>query len=842
MVNRIGGLASGMDIDELVKKLMSAERAPLNKLYQQKQKYEWQRDSYRTVNTKLKTFDNYISDNLVLKSLITKTATSSNSNLVSAIATGKAAGTLSIEGVSQLATAARSLGKQVNAVGSTKMADLGATGVIEINAIQSNGKLAEKATKIEITSDMTVNQFINKVNTSSAGVSAVFENGRFSFTAKNTGDIKDGEEIQIVSGQDIFKKLGFFEDINGNETSKFQTTDGKNAIFTVNGITTERSTNTFTISGYNVTLKQTFNSIQTIADKYKSAVIELENAKINLTNKQSDYNTKKTNYFGSGSITNYTDNHNNTYVSAFGNTLTLSQQEDYRKLGGSFWRDLSDEEITFINNIAPGQSVSDIKSAIDGSNLSEDSKVKLRTLSDENLQSLSSLNTQQLSDFKVQANYEKYGTKLKDFDAAAINALKNFSYNSDDSIQKIHQDIDNNADFSNEVKEALKSLSKDDLTNLLATDSATIANYQQKAQADDLKQKYSQFGDKLLNELNNGEKSVSDLTEKQTEIWNELTQEQKDKFFALAEQNKLRSEYLNADAELKSAQTRLTEAENTKIVAEKDANSAGILNTDGTLKDDVVNSAPKEQNVTMSSTTNVDEIMNKIKEFVTTYNGFIKDLNDQLKQTKYKNYSPLTSEQKEEMSENDIKLWEEKAKSGLLRNDTIIRNGLSDMRSLIYQANPAIDDSKYNTLFSIGITTTKNYNDGGTLKIDEDKLRKALEENPEAVEKLFKNSEGKEKDIVNGKTVDTRGYFDKLRFGAMKSLEVNIEKKAGRSTMTDNQYTIGKNLINTESRIDTWKRKLETVEARYWKQFTAMEQAINRANQQSSMFMQGGGF
>ncbi|MCY1450803.1 Flagellar hook-associated protein 2 [compost metagenome] len=95
--------------------------------------------------------------------------------------------------------------------------------------------------------------------------------------------------------------------------------------------------------------------------------------------------------------------------------------------------------------------------------------------------------------------------------------------------------------------------------------------------------------------------------------------------------------------------------------------------------------------------------------------------------------------------------------------------------------------------------------------------------------------------MVDGKTVDTRGYLAQLR-ESMKSFEITIEKKAGRSTMTDNQYTIGKSLIDTESRISTWKAKLENIEARYWKQFTAMEQAINKANQQSGMFMQGGGF
>lgn len=830
MVNRIGGLASGMDIDSIVKKLMNAEKAPLNKLYQKKQTYEWQRDAYRSVNTKLKTFDNYISDNLVLKNFISKTAASSNSNLVSATATGSAAGSLSIEGVSQLATAARKVGEQVNAVGSTKMADLGATGTIEFKAIQKNGQLASEATKVEITSDMTVDQFISKVNSSNAGISAVFENGRFSFTAKNTGEVKGDEEIKVTGGVDIFNKLGFAD------PSKVQNTEGKNAIFTVNGIATERTTNTFLISGYNVTLKDTFNGLQTISDKYKAAVEEFKNATDNLATKQANLITKQ-NAYGASDINSYTANHETAYENAFGNTLSLSQQVQYNKLGSDTWRNLSTDEIDFIKNQS---SVQGIKDNIDGSTLSDESKAKLKDLSNSALDVLFT-NKDQLTDFKAQADYAKYGTKLKDFDQNAIDALKRFSYNSSDSIEKIHKDIDDNPEFTKEVKDALKSLSKDDLTNLIATDSATLKTYQEKAQADDFKQKYSQLGDALIKELQEGTKKVEDLTEKQKEIWNSLSPEKKGQFYDLADQNIKRSEYLTAVAEEKAAQTRLTEATNTEKAATADATAAGILKDDGSggkvVDEDKVNAAPQAQAVTMTSTTDVDDIMAKIKEFVTTYNGFIKDLNDQTKETKYRDYTPLTSEQREEMSESDIKLWEEKAKSGLLRGDTLIREGLAGMRSLVYQSNSGID-SKYNSLFSIGITTSKNYNDGGTLEIDETKLRKVLEEDPDAVEKLFKNSEGKKDDVVDGKTVDTRGYLDKLR-ESMKTFEITIEKKAGRSTMTDAQYAIGKNLVDTESRISTWKRKLEDIEARYWKQFTAMEQAINKANQQSNMFMQG---
>ena len=39
---RIGGLASGMDIDKLVSDLMKAERQPMNKMEQDKSWLEWQ--------------------------------------------------------------------------------------------------------------------------------------------------------------------------------------------------------------------------------------------------------------------------------------------------------------------------------------------------------------------------------------------------------------------------------------------------------------------------------------------------------------------------------------------------------------------------------------------------------------------------------------------------------------------------------------------------------------------------------------------------------------------------------------------------------------------------------
>jgi len=52
-VDRVTGIASGMDIEGTVKKLMAAEKIPLDKLFQKKQLAEWKRDEFRTMSTKL---------------------------------------------------------------------------------------------------------------------------------------------------------------------------------------------------------------------------------------------------------------------------------------------------------------------------------------------------------------------------------------------------------------------------------------------------------------------------------------------------------------------------------------------------------------------------------------------------------------------------------------------------------------------------------------------------------------------------------------------------------------------------------------------------------------------
>src|SRR5690606_39489762 len=63
---RISGLATGMDTEQIIKDMMTANRIPLNKINQKKQYLEWQVDDYRAVNRKLFDFSQNAFNNMIL--------------------------------------------------------------------------------------------------------------------------------------------------------------------------------------------------------------------------------------------------------------------------------------------------------------------------------------------------------------------------------------------------------------------------------------------------------------------------------------------------------------------------------------------------------------------------------------------------------------------------------------------------------------------------------------------------------------------------------------------------------------------------------------------------------
>lgn len=181
---RISGLASGMDIDAMVKQLMTAQRVPLDKLNQQKQQTEWKRDGYRQISTKLVGFNEKLSNFSLSSSIDSKKANISGaSNVITATATGAATNSVLNVKVSNLASATNVIFKGTD--GATKISEIysgGPTGKITISGSTET---------IEFNATDTIDSLVAKINGSKeANVTAVYDSktGSLSLTNKTTGN------------------------------------------------------------------------------------------------------------------------------------------------------------------------------------------------------------------------------------------------------------------------------------------------------------------------------------------------------------------------------------------------------------------------------------------------------------------------------------------------------------------------------------------------------------------------------------------------------------------------------------------------------------------------------
>lgn len=213
-----------------------------------------------------------------------------------------------------------------------------------------------------------------------------------------------------------------------------------------------------------------------------------------------------------------------------------------------------------------------------------------------------------------------------------------------------------------------------------------------------------------------------------------------------------------------------------------------------------------------------------IKKAIESYNEMIAKFEKQVVEKHYKDFPPLTDDQRKELSESEIKLWDEKARSGLLRSDPILRDTLTNLRRAFADPVEGLPAGSLNTLSAIGITTG-NFREGGKLNIDETKLRQALAEKPDEVMQLFTEK-------TAGKGVAERVYSE-LNEGIRK-----LSAKAGAPTALNDNSSLTQRLKQMDTQIETWQSRLVGIEDRYWKQFSAMERAMNQMNQQSSWIQQ----
>ncbi|MCR5603431.1 MAG: flagellar filament capping protein FliD [Lachnospiraceae bacterium] len=264
-------------------------------------------------------------------------------------------------------------------------------------------------------------------------------------------------------------------------------------------------------------------------------------------------------------------------------------------------------------------------------------------------------------------------------------------------------------------------------------------------------------------------------------------------------------------------------------------NGATFTNSSNTFNINGLTITAKEKTdsaVSISTDTDYDAIYDKIKSFIKDYSSLINEMTELYNAPANKGYDPLTDEEKEALSESEVKKWEDKVNESLLRRD----GNLSSLSSILRNSMLQTYDYEGTTysLSSFGINTLSYFtapeNERNAYHIDgdpddsetsgnTDKLKAAIAANPDAVVNFF--------------TKLSKNMYDQLQEFSKSS-----SSRSYGSFYDDKQMK--EDITKYENKVTKWDDYVKSIEDRYYKQFAKMESAMSTLNSQqnyiSSMF------
>lgn len=266
--------------------------------------------------------------------------------------------------------------------------------------------------------------------------------------------------------------------------------------------------------------------------------------------------------------------------------------------------------------------------------------------------------------------------------------------------------------------------------------------------------------------------------------------------------------------------------------------------TVGGITYDITN-ATEGTTATVSVTQDVDGIVDRVKSFVEDYNKLLGKLYELYDEKPESGYSPLTQSQKDAMKEEQITKWEEKAKKGLLYHDRTLGSVINKLRSAISSKVEGISsinidgkDKTYNSIFSLGVSTTGIK---GQLTLDESKLRKALAEDPDAVYNIFAKLDSDYTDPSTGKKVERtthNGVAQRLGDIFSNSLKT-IRSRSGSSADIAEDSELNNLLRNLQTKMSNFKKMMDAFENKLYKKYDTMESMLAKLGSQMNYLMGG---
>lgn len=837
-----GGLASGLDRDSLIEAMTSGTQSKIQKQKQNQQKLQWQQEAIRNITDKMYAFSqkytSYTSNtNLISSSFFSRnqiTSVGTNSKYVSVTGNSPLIDQISIAGVKQLAKNAQvSSSKQVSdQIIETEAIDLASsTYVNKLAGTSFSIKYGNDTYQIKLPNSSkydygvsedgksidwnkftnTLNQILDETELKngdklSSVMTFKFENNKFEIENHAVA----GNSLELVSGDDFFRSLGFLKD--------GQTVEELGEV-SISGMVAEnsRKSDSELISEKNKLqlLKEASISFEYNGEVQWIQIDENESAKITDLKSYAEALQKELyQAFGKGRIKVDVSPDNKLSFQTFtpdgskdnSSTLTITSSTTAGILGKNGILGIEEGASNRFNlNDKLDSSFSGKSIVINGTEIEIEENDTMKTVIEKINNSEAGVEIEYLS------NLDKFVVSSKEPGASgeiSFGSINQEMKNLKENIEKTKNEI---KELDAKIAEAKDENTKNTLVEqkeLLKTQKETLEqNLTEKRKA--LESDPSQ---KFLNLLKLGDGVDADGSA-----------------IAQGQDAIISIKYKGSDKP-----TDIVRGSNSFKLDGLTISVSGEFGYDETT-DKIDPTAA----VIFEAKANTDKVTTAVKEMIEAFNEIIDAVSEQVssKQSASDKYEPLTDQQKAEMSEDQIKQWEEKAKVGILYNDTELRGLMDALRFVL----PSGTDRQ--ALSEIGITVSSNYSDNGKLTFDEEKFKAAMESDPDKVKELFTKSKVTDD---NGNVTQQAGFMTNIKTvmdryasttGATKG--ILIERAGSQKAPT----TVLKNAMQTQldqiaKTIERLQETLESEQNRYINQFTQLETVISNMNAQSAWLSQ----
>lgn len=788
---RVTGLNSGLDTDSIIQELVSAYRTKGDKIKKKQIKLSWTQDKWKSLNAKVLNLYKSLDKMRFSAGYNIKKTTVSNTSKATVTASKDAVNGTQTLKIKTLAKGGYLSGAQLKNAksGSTKLSELGFTddGTPATYCIEGKNGVRKE---INVDGNTTISDFVKQINNSGTGVTASYDNTnkRIYITSKDTGE---GNDFMLTGlntkGAEALNALGV------NVPSK-------------------------TSSAEAAAWMEYYNPVTGSVDRTKleadvTAVAQAKQEQVDLTENIGKWQAENTQ---SAEAIKYVEAYKNAYaiaqkginnpqdaadLSQFYNMSEEDRKKDYVRGDDGKLRlaedgDDPNDYIKF-DTLKNKYNIDETQPKLDedGKPVLDDDGNPVEETSDI-VKQLKAYNSHQAFREEYEAEPTAEQQAVLDKVSAAISS-GNPAAAYDDLTTEFNQNIETN-------KENIKNANTG-----LAKAAEVIASY------------------KTINS-SALTKEMSDLTDpdnKQAFDDYVNTLAERVEFFA-ANYTKVGDDY-----ELTQNVSGGKKVDATDAVIELNGveytSNTNTFNINGmTIQAHETTGMDDDDAITLTTSTDTQGLYDKIKDFITEYNAIIGEMSSLYNAESSKGYEPLTSEEKEVMSESEIADWEKKIKDSVLRRDSTLGGLISTMTSAM-SASVKINGKNY-SLSSLGIKTGNYfgtsaadrymYHIDGDADDDEtsanaDKLMAMLNSDPDTVIEIIK--------------------------GASQKLYEGLNKKMGTTSLSSfqsiyNDKSMAQSYSDYTKKISAWEEKVAKIEDDYYKKFAAMETALSKLQSQQS--------